>query len=509
MRAGNVPPTGTILAAWYSHDMDLKPKAALTEADVKRGLRLVIGDGLAAEAMTTLTGGAFLVAFALLMGASNFQIGLLAALPTFTNIFQLLSIWLVRQYNNRRAVAVVCLILARIPLLVIASLPLFFNTTSIDLLIIFLFFFYFFSSIAGPAWNSWMKDLVPEKSLGRYFSRRSSYTQTVNVVMSFALAMLVDHIKANYPEYELTTYSIMFMTGGVLGIAGAIILGKAPEPQSFLAKENLLKLFRRPLKNANFRKFLVFNSAWVFALNIATPFFTVFLLKSMGLAFFYVIGLSIVSQVCSILTVRIWGQYSDRYSNKTIIAIGAPLYIFCLIAWCFVGIYSRFYANLTLLVFIHIFMGVATAGINLSLTNIGLKLAPKDDAIVYLSVRNIITAFFSSVAPLLGGVLADYFTDRSLTISAEWIGPQVDRVIHILSLHEWNFLFAFGALLALFAVEFLIGVKEVGEVEKDVVVRIMRSNIRSNLKDAFLIGQLINWNDQFWRLLRGKKNGGA
>jgi hypothetical protein len=37
-----------------------------------------------------------------------------------------------------------------------------------------------------------------------------------------------------------------------------------------------------------------------------------------------------------------------------------------------------------------------------------------------------------------------------------------------------------------------------------VVVRVLRSNLKSNLKDAFLIGQMINWHEQFWRLLRGK-----
>src|SRR5215213_7517024 len=122
--------------------MGLRPKKELTEAEIKTGLRLVIQDGLAAEAMTSLTGGAFLVAMALLMGASNFQIGLLAALPTFTNIFQLVSIWLVRRYNNRRAISVYCAFLARIPLLVVGSMPLLFpQEGSVKLVIFFLFFF--------------------------------------------------------------------------------------------------------------------------------------------------------------------------------------------------------------------------------------------------------------------------------------------------------------------------------------------------------------------------------
>lgn len=119
--------------------MNLRPKKELTEEEIKKGLRFVIGDGLTTEAMTTLTSGVFLTALAVLMGATNFEIGLLASLPTCTNIFQLLSIWLVRRYNNRRAISVICAILARTPLLIIGAYPLLFDTSSISMLISFLF----------------------------------------------------------------------------------------------------------------------------------------------------------------------------------------------------------------------------------------------------------------------------------------------------------------------------------------------------------------------------------
>ncbi|MDF2187602.1 MFS transporter [Paraflavitalea sp. CAU 1676] len=485
--------------------MNVRPKKSLSEGEVQAGLKLVVTEGLATEAMTTLIGGAFLVAMALLLGANNLQIGLLAALPTFTNIFQLLSIWLVQRYNNRRVISVTGSLLARLPLVVIGCLS-FFASGSIQVLIFFLFFYYLFASIAGLSWNAWMKDLVPGNRLGAYFSRRSSYMQTLNVVLSLCLAFLIDYMKDHYPAYELATYSVMFITAGVIGIGGAFILVRVPEPESLLARENIFLLFKRPLQDANFRKLLMFNSAWVFALNIAIPFFTVYMLKHLGLSMTYVIGLTVVSQLCSILTIRMWGRFSDRYSNKTILAIAAPVYILCIIGWCFVGIYSKFLANMILLVLIHIFTGVATAGINLSLTNIGLKLAPNEHAIVYLSTKNIITAVFSSVAPLIGGILADYFADRSLVINAAWAGPKLNKVFHLVSLHDMNFLFLIGAGLAFFSLEFLLRVKEVGEVEKDIVVRIMRSSIKNNLKENFLIGNLISWHDQLWGLFKKKSH---
>jgi MFS family permease len=486
--------------------MILPPKDQLTEEDVQKGLRMVIGDGLTTEAMTVLTGGTFLTAMALLLGASNFQIGVLAGLPTFTNIFQLLSIWLVGKFRNRRLVAVGCALLARIPLLVIGLLTLA-SSASIHLLLSLLFFYYFFGSIAGPSWNSWIKDLVPENILGTYFARRIRLSQILNVCLSIVLAILLDFVKRQFHGFELIAYAIMFLAGGFVGISGAFILSRAPEPQSTLSETHFFKLLRQPLKNSNFSRLLLFNAAWAFSLNLATPFFTVYMIRTLNLPLSYIIVLSSIGLLSSIFTIRTWGAWADRFSNKTIIGVGAPIYILCIIGWCFVGIYTHLYANLILLVLIHIGSGLSTAGINLSLTNIGLKLAPKEDAIVYLSTQNIIVAFFSSVSPLLGGILADFFTSRHLNVTAQWASPHVDRTFRLLVLHEWNFLFLIGALLALLSLQLLIAVQEKGEVEKDKVVRLVRHSIRSNLKETFLIGDIIQWHEQLRAMVRRRITG--
>ena len=46
-------------------------KDTLTEEEIQSGLRNVIKDGLTSQTTGTLTGGVFLVAFALKLGASN------------------------------------------------------------------------------------------------------------------------------------------------------------------------------------------------------------------------------------------------------------------------------------------------------------------------------------------------------------------------------------------------------------------------------------------------------
>jgi MFS family permease len=134
-----------------------------------------------------------------------------------------------------------------------------------------------------------------------------------------------------------------------------------------------------------------------------------------------------------------------------------------------------------------------------------LKLSPAEESVVYLSTKNIITALFSFIAPLIGGYLADYFSTRSLSRDAQWKGPHLQKVVHLLDLHEFNFLFLIAAGVAFIAVELLIQVKETGEVAKNVVTRMMRTTLKSNLKEYFVIGQLIDLHDTFRNLLRRRK----
>jgi len=482
--------------------MNFKPKEYLSEAEIQDGLKKVIWDGLTAEAMTALTSGTFLVALALLLGANNFEIGILASLPLATNVLQLLSVWLVSKYHNRRAVAVICAYLARIPLIIVGLGIFVFNEFSLVFLAAMLSMHYIFGSIAGPSWNSWMKDMIPEQMLGTYFSRRGRYTQILNVVLSIVIALILDLVKARAPENELKVYACFFGAAGVVGLIGGYILSKVAEPYPHVSENNIVQLFKLPLRNQNFRRLLVFNSFWSFALNIANPFLSVFMLTALKLPLSYIIMLNVISQIAGILTINIWGKFSDRYSNKSIISLAAPIYIVVLIGWCYVGVINQLAVNLAFLAVIHIAMGVANAGINLSITNIGLKLAPKRDAIVFLSVKNIVVAISSSLGPLAGGALAAFFLNKTLSININWATDKLSSNYHLLSLQQWSFLFIIAAFLALVSLNLLMKVKELGEVPRKIVRRIMRTSIRNNLRDYFLIGNIIDIHDELSAIVR-------
>jgi MFS family permease len=459
--------------------MNLRPSEKITNSQLNSGLSLVIADGLSAEGMVVFTSGTFLTAMAIHMGASNFQLGLFAALPTFTTIFQLASIWLVQKWSNRKAVTSLFNLLARFPLIAIGVIPLLFTgSTTIQVLLILLFFQHIFGDIAGASWNAWMKDLIPGERLGSFFSKRSRMAQTLNVTLSLATAMGIDYVKSHYPAHEITAYTTLFLAGGVLGMMSVFFLLRTPEPRPVPMDEKILKLFSRSLKDKNFSNLLAFNSLWAFALNLATPFFAVFMLKTIGLPLSYVIGLGIISQLSSITFLKLWGNYSDRFSNKTIIGICAPLYITCILAFAFTALPSSKLTIVAILVAIHVVSGLSTAGINLALSNIGIKLAPKNEAIVYITAKNMFVAFSSTIAPMIGGLLADFFAGHHLLYDINIAG----KTIHMIDLQGWNYFFIIGGVLALASLKLLNKVSEHGETHRRKVRMHMRAALRNKMR---------------------------
>jgi len=445
-------------------------------------MRLVTIDGMAVESMVVLTGGTFLTALALKLGASNFQIGLLAAMPTLTNIFQLFAIWLAQRYNNRRMITVVCTALARCPLLVIGLMPFLFSAgTTIHTLIFLLFFHYLFGSLAGATWNAWMKDLLPGEKLGNFYAQRTRLTQILNVTLSLAVSLFIDFTKNHLPQYETTALTALFLAGSVAGLSSLYLLIRTPEPLAVVQPANIMQQYGIPLRDRNYRKLLMFNGAWIFAINLATPFLTVYMLKTIGLSVFNVTILAVIAQLSGILLVRIWGRYSDKYSNKTVILICAPLYISGMLLWAFTANTTSHHFNMTLLVLINILSGAATSGINLSLNNLGIKLAPSGHAMVYLSAKNMIIALCSAAAPLLGGMLADFFASHQLIWTMVWKSPKGSADLHLLNLQSWNFFFVLSAIVAIVAIRLLRNVQEEGEEKKGIVLGEMYVSFKARL----------------------------
>jgi MFS family permease len=125
--------------------------------------------------------------------------------------------------------------------------------------------------------------------------------------------------------------------------------------------------------------------------------------------------------------------------------------------------------TLPLLFAIHVLSGVSTAGVSLATANIALKLSPQGQAHSYMTVYGLAGAVTGAVAPLLGGVLADFFASRALSIPIQWSDEGGQVSVYAIHLRALDFLFLLTFVTGLVSLRFLSKVAESGEVDETVV----------------------------------------
>src|SRR5262249_38062512 len=88
------------------NDFSPASRSALPSSAVQRGLRLSIVEGSLSNIHITVCSGAFLTGFALLLGAGDFELGLIAALPFVGQLFQFMGAYLEERLGERRRLTV-------------------------------------------------------------------------------------------------------------------------------------------------------------------------------------------------------------------------------------------------------------------------------------------------------------------------------------------------------------------------------------------------------------------
>jgi MFS family permease len=315
-----------------------------------------------------------------------------------------------------------------------------------------------------------MRDLIPDSILGIFFSRRLAVSFALGSVLSLLACFFLDSWNSKGSPV-LYGYSLIFIAGSLIGLIGLVFLAATPEPMMKRQFEIPLKsLFTECFHDQNFNNLLVFLCLWSFAINLAAPFFTVYLIKRLSLDITTIIILSLLSRVCSIFSFPLWGRLTDHYSNRTVLQIAGPLFIICILAFTFTNFPEPHLMTMPLLVIIHIVMGFSTAGVTLSSGNIGLKLAPKGSATAYLGTIGIFTSLAAGISPIIGGLFVDHLAEFSLAWNLEWRSPGLHYIVPTLQLQHWDFFFVVAALVGLFSIHRLSYVKELGEVDESISI---------------------------------------
>lgn len=464
---------------------------SLSKDEINKGLSSVFRVGIAGQAMTTLTEGVFLVLLANELNAPLFIIGLLAAIPPLAQLAQLPSVYLIEKYRKRKKIAIFAFTGTRVCLLLIALIPVLFSPLlGLSFLLIFILFRGIFAAVASSAWNSMVRDLVPTKHLGAFFSRRWSYSIAISIPISLAAGFFIREWANWYPQNSLLGFSIVFFLGFSAGVIGLYFMSRVPEPPMppVQGELKIFELLKRPFKDTNFRRLISFLSSWNFALFMASPFFTIYMVTRLGFDPSFIIMMTVLSQIVHLVFMRVWGKFSDNYSNKSVLGVSGPLALIAVLLWTFTAMPERHSLTIPLLIIIHVLLGISMSGVTLATGNIGLKLAPHGRGTSYLAANSFVGSLATGAGSILGGIIANLFAEQQLSLTLDWTGPLGEFGIQTLSFQGMDFAFFLAFLVGIYSIHRLALVVEEGEIRKGIVFQNLLSEVKRPLLNFTTIG---------------------
>lgn len=370
----------------------------LTNKQIKQSLKYATMEGAASAGMVGFS-EQYVIPFALAVGATKMQVGLLNSIPNFLMVFfTLKAANLVEKIGSRKKailILVVFDILSLVPLLLV---PLFLDHNPVVWFSLIALSFCLPPIMISPIWGSLMADIVPTRRMGKYFGRRSAIVGLTILACSFIAAWVLNL----FSERVMTGFTIIFLLAIAFRIASWLCYTKIHEPPMQVTTSQPFGFidFVRETKSSNLARFIIFICLMNFTLNLAGPFQTVYLINSLELDYVRYMAVLNASAVATLLTLGYWGRRADKFGNVKVIKTAAVLMPLAPILWVFSG-------NYLFLMAAQLLAGFAWAGFNLCGPNFIYEASPADRRGRYLAYFSAINLGTLALGAFTGGFLSN------------------------------------------------------------------------------------------------------
>ncbi|MCA9994405.1 MAG: MFS transporter [Anaerolineales bacterium] len=348
----------------------------------------------------------FIPLFALAYGASNGEVGWLTAVGNLLGAIALFPGARLAERATRRQPLVLWSGggVARLALLGFACIPLVVTQpkTAVFLIILLNGLRAFMANFANPAWTAIVADLVPDFARGRYLGSRNMAMGLAALAVTTLAGRLINLVN-DWRGSEMAGYQVIFALSFLFGMVSTFSFSRIIEPSTSTAASHQHQRgdLRRILRTyPGFAGLIISAFVWNIALQIAAPFFNVYLVNKLGATATTIGILASVSSLSALAGQQVFGRLLDEKGALWVQQVCGFIIPILPLTWLIVT------APWQVGVF-NLLGGFVWAGYNLSNFNLLLQLTPDEQRPRAVALFQ--TAVFGGavLGPLLGGYLAD------------------------------------------------------------------------------------------------------
>lgn len=342
----------------------------------------------------------YMIPFALLLGATTPQIGLLIALPNLLSaLSQFFVVDVVKFLGDRRRVLLVgaviqAALLLPMPVLALTHLPSRFETC-----FALIAAFRIIGAIMLPAWGSLVADYLPPDRRGSYLGRRSKHVGLSGMTATALFGLLLYLLRQISPG---AAFGVIFMIAAAARfwsyryMARMVNLPEHHTPAESFHWRNMAARLRR----SNFARFTIYIAAVTFAAQLSSAYLSVHMLRDLGFDYMSYTGVQLCAAAASFLSFPIWGRHADHVGNVKVLKLNSLLLPV-------VPLLLTLGESPAWLCAVELLDGFVWAGFNLCSANFIYDHVPGPKRVRALGYYNLLNGLAIFTGAMVGGWLAD------------------------------------------------------------------------------------------------------
>lgn len=439
----------------------------------------------------TVTGAPFAL-FTLAMKPSPFEIGLLSAIPYMAALLSIPASLLIERTGARKTIFFYGLYLQRGLWLFLGLVPLWIvSRYGVEAAPMALWFFIpaFFimhagNAVGGPAWVSWMADVVPHRTRGKYFARRRMWALLLAIPAAWFVGWLLDeYARGQGTIVTMRWCAMIFVAAGIFGLLDIAAFHRVPTvPQAPRTGAGLIKAMAGPLKDKQYLWFAGYVAILMFAVvPIQQQFYQFYLIDKIGLQNKSVqVMMLVLPSLVQLLLIPVWGRAADRMGKRPLLIMATLGLVPIGLGWCFVDKDTAWLGYLLSALGIALWSGVDLVNFNFVIEMSSSRGKKKDGqprigGTAYHAVNSVILNIAALTGGLAWGAIAQWLKDWHWTIPG-WK-----------TLGSYDVLFILSGILRLAAVViFLPKIIEPAARPTFEAMRFMGANIYNNVTNVIL-----------------------
>jgi MFS family permease len=356
-------------------------------------------NGVASTIVTSMSNNYFALFAIGVLGATNYQVGLISSLPQIVGMFaMILGTAIMSRLQEKKRFTGLSILFTRFFLLamfLVIYLPQEYRAWTFVILIGLM---NLPGSFAMLSWQSFIGDLISDSRRSGFFSERNRILTIAGMFTTLMIGIGLQWFdKANPMPYQ-----ILFVLAFFFGVVEVFYLNKHIEPKKEVKKElKRVNFGWDAYKHKPFIYFLICGLFFNFAWQLAWPLFNIYNIKIAHMSGFWISIITVANQVGQIISFKWWGRMADKHSNAKMLAFTAA----GMATAPFLTILST---NMYYLTFVNFTSGLFVSGTVLLLFNQLLEVTLEENRSSFIAQYNIILAIIGFVAPQVGVFLLQF-----------------------------------------------------------------------------------------------------